>query len=399
MPRTHANNKKVLVAMSGGVDSSVAAAVLQQQGYEVVGCFMRLGSDDSVESAEHTDEACCPPSSHETEGADEVCPSPDAHQSTATKAHHQGCCSLNDASDARLVAAMLGIPLYVMNFKKDFGRIIDYFVDEYNVGRTPNPCIRCNTWLKFGKLAAYARSIDADYVATGHYARVDHANGRSRLLRAADAHKDQSYVLFGTHPDRLAHMLLPIGDLEKPHVRQLAEQLGLPVFDKPDSQEICFVPDNDYFRLVKKRTPDAVEPGSIVDQNGHVLGEHKGHQRYTIGQRKGLSVSLGYPIYVVDKDAATNKVVVGGKDQVAARGLIAGDANWLIDPPAGDALRCDVKIRSNSPPAAAHVRATGCDTLEVDFEEPQRAISPGQAAVCYAGEQVIGGGWIDRALS
>ncbi len=369
--------KKVLVAMSGGVDSCVAAVLLLEQGYEVVGCFMRLGSDDSVER-------------------DDVCiePGPDTG-----KAHRQGCCSVNDAGDARLVAAILDIPLYVMNFKRDFNRIIDYFVDEYNDGRTPNPCIRCNSWLKFGKLAAYAQSINADHIATGHYARLQRSgSGRSHLLRGSDLNKDQSYVLFDTSRDMLERMLLPVGEYEKPQIRRIAERCSLPVFDKPDSQEICFVPDNDYFGLVKRRTPDQVTPGPIVDRDGRVLGQHDGHQHFTIGQRRGLSVSLGHPIYVTEKDAQTNTVVVGAKQQVVADGLAANGTNWLIDPPTRTPMRCRVQIRSGSRSVPATVQVMGPDALEVQFEQPQAAVSPGQAVVCYDGDELVGGGWIDHAI-
>ena len=365
--------KKVLVAMSGGVDSSVAAAILKQRGYEVVGCFMRLGSDDSVEASD------CDPAK--------------------VKPGHQGCCSLNDATDARFVAAMLGIPFYVLNFKKDFDRIIDYFVDEYNAGRTPNPCIRCNDWLKFGKLAAYAESINADYIATGHYARVERSaktGQRAKLLRGKDDWKDQSYFLFGTPRDHLERMLLPIGEMEKTQVRQLAQELKLPVFNKPDSQEICFVSDNDYMRLVRRRTPDKVSEGDVLDQVGRVVGRHDGHQRFTIGQRRGTSVSLGYPIYVTSKDPQANTVTVGAKEQLLATGLAADQVNWLIDPPGDTTIRCHVRIRHKGPIVPAVVRTTGPDTLEVQFDQPQRAVTAGQAVVCYRGEQLIGGGWISQ---
>lgn len=378
MSISRSGKPKVVVAMSGGVDSSVAAALLKQRGYEVIGCFMRLGSDDSVEAA---DPPACDP--------------------TKIKPGHQGCCSLNDASDARLVAAMLGVPFYVLNFKRDFGRIIDYFVSEYNAGRTPNPCVRCNDWLKFGKLAAYAQSIDADYIASGHYARVDRPVGRpehARLLRGHDLKKDQSYVLFGTPRQRLAHMLLPIGELEKAEVRRIAAELGLPVFDKPDSQEICFVPDNDYMGLIRRRSPDQVREGDVLDRRGRVVGRHQGHQRFTIGQRRGLAVSLGYPIYVVDKDPLANTVTVGSRKQILVDGLVADQTNWLVDPPRDHPVPCQAKIRYNSPLVPATVWASGPDTLEVRFDEPQAAVSPGQVVVCYNGEQVIGGGWIHRAV-
>ena len=379
--------RKVLVAMSGGVDSSVAAALLREQGHEVVGCFMRLGSDDSLNN--DTVEQVTKQSTQES-GQEAGRPG---------RPHHQGCCSLNDAADARLVAAILDIPLYVMNFRRDFDRIVDYFVDQYNAGRTPNPCIRCNTWLKFGKLAAYAKSIDADFVATGHYARVDHTNGDrpGRIRRGKDLNKDQSYVLFGTKRDMLDHMLLPIGSISKVKVRQLAKRWSLPVYNKPDSQEICFVPDNDYFRLLKERTPNQIRTGRLVDQDGNVLGEHHGHQRYTIGQRRGLSISLGYPIYVTEKDSITNTITVGRPESLLAEALVAGEANWFIDPPTHTPIACEVKIRSHGPSVPATVHATSSDTFKVQFGQPQRAVSPGQAAVCYVGDHLIGGGWISES--
>ncbi|MEM9881314.1 MAG: tRNA 2-thiouridine(34) synthase MnmA [Planctomycetota bacterium] len=379
--------KKVLVAMSGGVDSSVVAALLKHDDYEVVGCFMRLGSDDSVEAADGYDNV-----------RDEVCDL-DAKPQAATR-HKQGCCSVNDAGDARHVAAILGVPFYVMNFKKDFGRIIDYFVDEYNAGRTPNPCVRCNDWLKFGKLHDYAKSIDCDYVATGHYARIAKpGGGRPRaLLRGLDRKKDQSYVLFGSPRDRLDHMLLPIGEMRKDAVRQVADDFDLPVFDKPDSQEICFVPDQDYARLVERRTPDGFAPGSILDTDGNELGIHAGQQHFTLGQRRGVGVALGYPIYVVDKNPAANTVTVGPREALRADGCTANQTNWLIDPadvPTHGWRRCEVKVRYNSSPTSGRVRATARDALAVEFDTPVSAVTPGQAVVCYDGDTVLGGGWID----
>jgi len=373
--------KKVLVAMSGGVDSSVAAAMLREQGYEVVGCFMRLGSEDSVEEVE------CRLPAGAGDGA-----------ARSGRAHHQGCCSVNDAADARHVAAVLDVPFYVLNFKRDFGRIIDYFVDEYNAGRTPNPCVRCNDWLKFGKLMAYADSIDAHYVATGHYARITRHNGSVKLLRGLDHRKDQSYVLFGSLRDRLQRMLLPIGELHKSDTRKLAEQWKLPVYNKPDSQEICFVPGNDYTQLLAQRSPETLRPGQVLDRAGNVVGTHEGQQRFTIGQRRGVGVALGYPLYVVHKDSQANTVTVGAKEDLLCDQLEADQTNWLIDPPRQE-IACTVKVRYNSQPVPAVVRATGEDALGVRFDEPLAAVSPGQAVVCYDGEQVIGGGWITRAGS
>jgi tRNA-specific 2-thiouridylase len=369
------NRSKVLVAMSGGVDSSVTAALLKERGYDVVGCFMRLGSpDESLDDGSNT----CDP--------------------RKIKIGHQGCCSINDAADALLVAAKLDIPLYVLNFKRDFGRIIDYFVQEYNAGRTPNPCVRCNDWLKFGKLLDYADSIDAHHIATGHYARIDHTTGKPRLLRGRDRAKDQSYVLFGAKPTRLDRMMLPIGDFEKHDVRAMAQRFDLPVFDKPDSQEICFVPDNDYARLVRQRSPDQVHEGDILDCEGQVVGRHDGHQHFTIGQRRGVGVALGYPIYVTHRDPQGNTVTVGQKPDLLATGLVADQTNWLTTPPA-EPLRCQIKIRYNSAPVPGTVQATAADTLAVTFDDPIEAVTPGQAVVCYDGDTVLGGGWIRQATA
>ncbi len=379
--------RKVLVAMSGGVDSSVAAALLQQRGYQVVGCFMRLGSPDE-------------PANHTSTSGDLFHTRPDQPRTLSLKMHHQGCCSLNDAADARLVAAKLNIPLYVLNFRNDFDRVIDYFVSEYNAGRTPNPCVRCNDWLKFGKLFTYAQSIEADYIATGHYARiVPDAAGQPRLTRGLDTDKDQSYVLFGTQRERLRSMLLPIGDMRKSEVRALARQFDLPVFDKPDSQEICFVPDNDYAGLIERRTPQLVSEGDIVDTTGKVIGKHAGQQHFTIGQRRGVGVAMGQPMYVVDKDVMNNRVTLGPREQLLARGLMAGQTHWLIDAPAvGEPVRCHVKIRYNSKPVGAVVQAMNTSTWQVHFDEPQPAVTPGQAVVAYDGDVVLGGGWIDAAV-
>ena len=376
--------KKVLVAMSGGVDSSVAAALLLREGYEVVGCFMRLGSPgEALDVLQADDEA------GDGRGEGDV-----PAESRRIRIGHQGCCSINDAADARLVAARLGIPFYVCNFKKDFGRIIDYFVGEYNAGRTPNPCVRCNDWLKFGKLHDYARQIDADCIASGHHARIDGSDPHHlRLLRGVDREKDQSYVLFGTPQARLAEMLLPVGEYHKSEVRRIAFEFDLPVFDKPESQEICFVSDNDYAGLVKRRAPEAVGPGKIIDTAGNVLGEHEGHQHFTVGQRRGVRLALGHPVYVVHKDARANTITVGEKSELQSAGCVADEANWFVEP-AGEFVACTAKIRYNAEPAPARVRALDDDRIEVRFEQPQFAIAPGQAVVCYDGEAVLCGGWI-----
>src|SRR5256886_7828620 len=283
--------KKVVCAMSGGVDSSVAAALLLRAGYDVVGVFMRLGSPEGVEAPDPSGCGTSVPLSSDSSGKSK-----------------QGCCSVLDAADAHRVAGVLGIPLYVLNFQQDFGKVIDYFVSEYNRGRTPNPCVRCNDWLKFGKLAKYADAVGARFVASGHYARVgiDPATGEKALLRGLDHRKDQSYVLFGMSRDTLDHTLLPIGAFEKPAVRAIAQELELPVFNKPDSQEICFVPNQDYAGLVQRRSTESFRQGSLVTADGKIVGAHEGHQHFTIGQRRGVGVAFGHPIYVVDIDPVSN---------------------------------------------------------------------------------------------
>jgi len=389
---------KVLLAMSGGVDSSVSAALLLEQGYDVVGVFMRLGSPG--------------------EAFDELLPATDeaAKVSGKIKIGHQGCCSINDAADGRLVAAQLGIPFYVVNFKKDFGRIMDYFVAEYAIGRTPNPCVRCNDWLKFGKLHDYATQIDAQFVASGHYARVGISAGsdgrQPSLMRGLDADKDQSYVLFGVPREKLGKMMLPVGGMNKPDVRAVAERYKLPVFNKPDSQEICFVPDNDYAGFIERKRPDlaaaARGEGRILDPQGQTVGTHGGQHRFTIGQRRRVGMALGYPIYVVGKDPEANTITVGPKDMLETMACIGGEANWLADLPLpGESIRCMAQYRYNSDPVAATLSVLP-DAPEsqqtpsgrrgrfaVLFDAAQSAVTPGQAVVLYQGEVVLGGGWIE----
>jgi tRNA-specific 2-thiouridylase len=379
IPAMPANRGKVVVAMSGGVDSSVAAALLQREGYEVIGVFLRLGSPDGVESHSEESAAC----------------------STGSGKSKQGCCSVLDAADARRVADLLGVPFYVLNFQKDFARIIDYFVDEYNRGRTPNPCVRCNDWLKFGRLADYARAVGAEYLASGHYARigVDATTGGRALVRGRDQRKDQSYVLFGMNRETLDHTLLPIGDMEKQDVRAIAEEMKLPVYNKPDSQEICFVPDQDYAGLVRRRTPDAVRPGELVTSDGAVVGKHEGHQHFTIGQRKGVGVAFGRPIYVVDINPDSNRVTVADRESLQRSALIAKEVNWLSDRPrpVSEPMPCVAKIRYNQAAQAATV-VVGEEGMTVRFAEPQAAITPGQAVVVYDGDILLGGGWIEKAI-
>jgi tRNA-specific 2-thiouridylase len=369
--------KKVVVAMSGGVDSSVAAALLKQEGMEVLGVFMRLGSPKGVEEV--------------------------PENSTDGKSHKQGCCSVLDASDARRVAGVLDIPFYVLNFQEEFGRVIDYFVSEYNRGRTPNPCVRCNDWLKFGRLTQYAQAVGADYLASGHYARIgpDPLNGEISLLRAVDASKDQSDVLFGMKRSALEHTLLPIGNFAKSRIRELAEELHLPVYNKPDSQEICFVPDQDYVGLLRRSTPEKLREGELVASDGSSLGKHGGHQQFTVGQRKGVGIALGRPVYVVDINAESNCVTLGEKTDLLKHGLLAGGVNVLssrlnVDAPP---LSCTARIRHNHTPAAAKAVLSAGGELRVRFDQPQSAITPGQAVVLYDGDVVLGGGWIEKSLA
>lgn len=366
--------------MSGGVDSSVAAAAMVQAGWDVVGCFMRLGSPDEDLDAE------------------------------GTRIGHRGCCSVGDAHDARLVAADLGIPLYVCNFRDDFGRIIDYFVDAYAQGRTPNPCVRCNDWLKFGKLHSYAKSVGASVVVSGHYARVDRSGPTTRFLRGRDHAKDQSYVLFGAPQDRLAEMVLPIGEFEtKAEVRDAAQALSMNVASKPDSQEICFVPDDDYAGLVERRRPELAAAGSVLTLDGKPLGDHAGQHRYTIGQRRGLGIAAADPLYVVSKDPAANTVTVGPADALHCAAVEVGEANWL-GPKPEDGSTVLVRYRAHGYECSARIthlpdgdRSTPSGRsgrFALEFEQPQRAIAPGQAAVLYDTKNpdlVLGGGWIESA--
>jgi tRNA-specific 2-thiouridylase len=357
---------RVVLAMSGGVDSSVAAWLLREQGHEVIGLFMRHGIAPTCSTG----------------------PEPAAR-------HKQGCCSAADADDARRVAETLGIPFYALNFEEEFERIIDYFVDEYRAGRTPNPCILCNTWLKFGKLFRYADSVGAEFVATGHYARLLPADdGSWALHRGLDASKDQSYVLFGVERRLLPRLGLPVGGYRKEEIREIAARLGLRVAEKKDSQEICFVPDQDHARLVRERR-GAGTTGEIVTTDGTVVGRHEGLEQFTVGQRKGLRVALGARRYVVRIEPETRRVVIGTQEELARDDLVAGNCNWLIDPPTGP-LACEVKIRYRSRPVPATIEPLGEERMRVRFAEPCLGVAPGQAAVCYHGDRVLGGGWIER---
>lgn len=376
--------------MSGGVDSSVAACLLKDQGYDCVGVFMRVGAKQAEEPA------CEAPAAQATD--------PSAGTGAAAAARRRlrhGCCSTSDAADARAIAGRLGIPFYALNFERDFDQIIGYFVDEYARARTPNPCVMCNIHLKFGKLLRYADMLDAEFVATGHYARLLRDDDRRpRLARAVNRAKDQSYVLFGIRREDLARCLFPLGSIaDKADVRRLAADVGLRVHDKPDSQEICFVPNNDYRQLIAERRPELLEPGEYRDSAGRRVGTHAGIAAYTIGQRHGLGLAVGHPVYVTKLDVLNNTVTIGPRDELLAGGLVADSINWLVDPPAANAaLPASVKIRHMHTPARGMIEPQSDGTVSARFDEPQTAVTPGQAAVFYADEIVLGGGWIRERL-
>jgi tRNA-specific 2-thiouridylase len=374
----------VVLAMSGGVDSSVAAQLLLGAGHEVVGVFMRHGMavQTACESA--------PP--HAAGAGLPVLP-----VAEASSFHKRGCCTAEDAADARAVAHRLGIDFYALNLQRDFDRIMDYFADEYSSGRTPNPCVMCNHWIKFGKLFDYADSIGAQFVATGHYARLGRTSVDPVLLRGIDTRKDQSYVLFGIDKMLLPRMLLPVGEFEKSEIRRRAAELGLVTAQKRDSQEICFVSPGKHADFVidrQKERGGRDSSGNIVTIEGTVVGQHDGIQRFTVGQRKGLGVALGTPHYVVKIDAATKNVIVGPLAALGRKTLTASDANWFVDLPTG-ARDCHAQIRYNSAPQRATVEVHSPNRFEVTFDQPCFGVAPGQAVVCYDGERVLGGGWID----
>lgn len=353
---------RVVVGMSGGVDSSVAAWLLKKQGYDVIGVTMQIWQDEDVCSVEE----------------------------------NGGCCGLSAVEDARRVAAALDIPYYVMNFKDEFKKqVIDYFAEEYLNGRTPNPCIACNRYVKWEALLNRSLSIGADYIATGHYARIEQlANGRYALRRASVPGKDQTYALYNLTQSQLSRTLMPAGEYSKEQIRQFAADLGLQVADKPDSQDICFVPNGDYASFIEETTGKDIAEGNFVTTEGKVLGHHKGIIHYTVGQRKGLGLALGYPAFVLEIRPETNEVVIGTYEESLTRTLKADRLNFMSVPDLTEPRRVFAKIRYNHKGAWCTVEKTGADEITCAFEEPIRAVTPGQAVVLYDGEYVLGGGTI-----
>jgi tRNA-specific 2-thiouridylase len=354
---------RIVVAMSGGVDSSVAAALLAEQGHDVIGLSMQLYDQSEGQTS------------------------------------FGSCCSIDDLHDARRVAAAISIPHYIVNFERQFDeQVVSNFVREYAAGRTPLPCTHCNSDLKFATLADRARGFGAAAVATGHYARVerDEATGRYRLKRGVDADKDQSYFLFSLTQEQLACAVFPVGDRPKEAVRDYARRRRLPVADKPDSQDICFIPDHDYRSFVTKSVPAAARDGVFVDEQGRVLGGHAGIHRFTVGQRKGLGLAspTALPMYVLALRPADRQVIVGPKSSLERTRLTASGVNWIAAAP-GEPLRVAAQIRHRHQPAPAMVRSLGDGRADVEFDTPQIAITPGQAVVLYNGDIVVGGGWID----
>ena len=356
---------RIVVAMSGGVDSSVAAALLAEQGHDVIGVSMQLYDNSQMTES--------------------------GQRAFGT------CCTIDDLYDARRVAATIGIPHYIVNFESQFGEhVIGNFVREYVSGRTPIPCSHCNSDLKFAELLDRAKAYDAEQLATGHYARIVRDDrGEYHLYRGADNSKDQTYFLFSLTQEQLARAAFPVGHLDKDAVRAHAKRLNLHVTAKPDSQEICFVPDGDYAAFVERAAPDATRPGTIVNGEGRVLGTHRGVHRFTIGQRKGLGLSATEPLYVLEINPDAAQVVVGSRESLGRTHLTASNMNWISGEAPVEWLRAAAQIRHRHAAAPARVRCTGEGRVEVEFDTPQTAITPGQAVVFYDGEEVLGGGWID----
>lgn len=357
------NRKKVVIGMSGGVDSSVAAWLLKEQGYDVIGVTMQIWQDEDEE----------------------------------VQQENGGCCGLSAVDDARRVAFQLGIPYYVMNFKKEFRcHVMDYFIEEYIHGRTPNPCIACNRYVKWESLLKRSLEIGADYIATGHYARIEQLpNGRYALKKSVTAVKDQTYALYNLTQEQLSRTLMPVGAYSKDQIRGFAEEIGLQVAHKPDSQEICFIPDHDYAKFIEENTDAELPPGNFVDLDGNVLGRHQGITHYTVGQRKGLNLSMGRPVFVVEIRPETNEVVIGESEDVFTDRLVCDKLNWMaIDGLHGKEMQVTAKIRYSHRGAPCLIREIGEDLVECRFLEKVRAATPGQAVVFYDGDYVVGGGTI-----
>lgn len=348
--------------MSGGVDSSVAAYLLKEAGYDVIGVTMQIWQDEDNQTVEE----------------------------------NGGCCGLSAVDDARRVANSLDIPYYVMNFKSEFkANVMDYFVKEYQAGRTPNPCIACNRYVKWESLLTRSLQIGADYIATGHYARiVTLPNGRFALKKSATAAKDQTYALYNLTQDQLSKTLMPVGEYTKEEVREIAAKIGLLVANKPDSQEICFVPDNNYAGFIEDYTGQKIIPGNFVDTKGNILGRHQGIIHYTVGQRKGLGIALGRPAFVVEIRPETNEVVIGSNDDIFTDRLIANKLNAMAVEEFEDGMEVIAKIRYNHEGSKCTIRKVSDTEIACEFETPQRAVTPGQAVVFYQGDIVVGGGTI-----
>ncbi|MEW6621724.1 MAG: tRNA 2-thiouridine(34) synthase MnmA [Bacillota bacterium] len=353
--------EKALVAMSGGVDSSVAAYLLKNKGYDVLGVTMQIWPHDQM-----------------------------------PREGDAGCCSLTAVDDARSVANKLDIPFYVLNFRQLFQeKVINYFLNEYLMGRTPNPCIACNRFVKFDALLKKAISLGVDYIATGHYAKIFYDGNRNRYLmsKAKDVNKDQTYVLYGFNQEQLAKTLMPLGEYEKVEIREIAAKLDLRVADKPESQEICFVPDDNYRNFIQDKVKD-IKKGPFIDKFGNQLGTHEGIPFYTIGQRKGLGLALGYPAYVIDIIPEKNTVVIGKKEDVFSKGLISEDNNFILIDDLHEPMEVEVKIRYKAEPIQAMIYPYDHKRVRVEFAEPAKAVTPGQAAVYYMNDLVVGGGII-----
>ena len=355
-----ASGEKVLIAMSGGVDSSVAAYLMKQSGRDCMGVTMKLYHNEDV-----------------------------GMEAGRT------CCSLDDIEDARSVAFRLGIPYHVFNFTEDFReKVIDHFIASYERGETPNPCIDCNRYLKFHKLYQRARMLGCDHIATGHYVRLEQKDGRILMKKAVDRSKDQSYVLYMMTQEELHHTYFPLGEKTKDEIRALAESAGLVTAGKPDSQDICFVPDGDYAAAIERLGGKVYQKGEFVDKQENVLGQHQGIVRYTTGQRKGLGIALGHPVYVIDKKIMENQVVLGTNEDLFSRSFDVKDVNWILYDVPPETFRAKVRVRYHQKEQWADLHVTGPDQVHVVFDTPQRAITSGQAAVFYDNEYVVGGGTI-----